>query len=50
MITSASDLAKKEENSLMAGASRTCSNGRSRENKCSCYIPITIIDRVCVKT
>jgi len=41
MITSALDLAKKEENFSTVGASRTCSHGRSGEDKCNFYAPIT---------
>jgi len=41
MITSALDLAKKEENFSTAGTSRTYSHGRSGEDKCNCYVPIT---------
>jgi len=50
MITSASDLAKKEENFSTVGASRTCSNRRSRKDKYGYYTFIITVGSVCVKT
>ena len=34
IVATASSLAKKTENLLIAGTNKACSNGRSRENKC----------------
>jgi len=41
MITSALDLAKKKKNFSTVGTNKTCSHGRSGEDKYNCYVPIT---------